>query len=62
MSIENPNVLERIKKIEKRLDEIESRLSSLEKLFHHRTLRPGPPIPPGPMPPGPPPPPEPFRI
>ena len=62
MSIENPNLLEKIKQFEKRLDEIENRLSSLENLFKHPPLRPGHPIPPGPGPTGPPPPPEPFRF
>ena len=62
MSIENPNLLERIKKIEVRLDEIENRILSLETFLNRRPLRPGPPMPPGPTPPGPPKPPEPFRF
>ncbi|MFX1410584.1 MAG: hypothetical protein ACFFA6_09540 [Promethearchaeota archaeon] len=68
MTIENPNLLERIKKIEKRLDDLENRLSSLEKLLNRKPLQPSPrPTPfrpperPGsPGPPGSPP--EPFRF
>ena len=62
MSIENPNLLEKIKIIEKRLDDIENRLTSLEKFFRQPPSRPGPPLPPGPGPHRPPPPPEPFRF
>ncbi len=68
MTIENPNLLERIRKIEKRLDDLENRLSSLERLLNRRPLRsfprpkpyPSPERPGSPGPPGPPP--EPFRF
>ncbi len=62
MSIENPNLLERIKVIEKRLDKIEQLISSIENRFGRFPSRPSPhpgPRPP-PHPPGPPP--EPFRF
>ena len=52
MSIENMNLLERIKKIEERLEKFENRLSSLERFLNRRPLRPGPPMPPGPTPHG----------
>ncbi|TFG02616.1 MAG: hypothetical protein EU539_12955 [Promethearchaeota archaeon] len=62
MSIENPNVLERIKRIEKKLENLENRISYIESIIdreHHRPpLRPQP----GPSPPGPGPRPEPFRF
>ncbi|MFX0022619.1 MAG: hypothetical protein ACFE9S_09845 [Candidatus Hermodarchaeota archaeon] len=68
ISMKDPNILNRIKKIEDRLDRIEERISHIE----HRIGRfPSPPLPkPDPIhpsgpprPPGPPgPPPEPFRI
>jgi hypothetical protein len=68
MTIENPNLLERIRKIEERLNDLEYRLLSLERLLNRRPLRPSPqpkpyPSPERPGPPGPPgPPPEPFRF
>ena len=68
MTIENPNLLERIRKIEKRLDDLDNRLSSLERLLNRKPLRPFPqprpyPSPERPGSPGPPgSPPEPFRF
>ncbi|MFX1320022.1 MAG: hypothetical protein ACFFAQ_00115 [Promethearchaeota archaeon] len=68
MTIENPNLLERIIKIEKRLDDLENRLLSLEKLLNRKPLQPYPrptpyPSPERPGPPGPPgTPPQPFRF
>ena len=62
MTIEEPNIIKRIKSIEERLDKIEDRISSLENKLGRF---PSPPLPrPGPIhPPGPPgPPPEPFRF
>ncbi len=65
MTIEDPNILKRLRVIEERLDKIEQRILGLE----HKIGRfPSPPLPkPGPIhPPGPPdrpgPPPEPFRF
>ncbi len=62
MSLENLNLIERINKIEKRLEDIEKRLFSLENLLKHPPYRPSPLTPPGPIHPGSPFPPEPFRI
>ncbi len=62
MSIENLNLLERLKAIEKRLDQIEQRISSIENRFGRFPPRPNPH--PGSRPPPHPPgtPPEPFRF
>lgn len=65
MSIEDPNILKKMKKIEERLDRIEERLSYIENRLgrfpSHPPPQPGPIPPPGPpSPPGHPP--EPFRI
>ena len=62
MSIENPNLLERIKAIENRLYQIEQRISSIEDRFGRFPPRPKPH--PGSRPPPHPPgtPPEPFRF
>ena len=65
MSIENPDILSRLRVIEKRLDKIESRLLIIENRLSRSPLHPAPS--PDPMrpdrPPGPPgPPPEPFRF
>lgn len=68
MSIENPNLVERIKKVEKRLDDIEKRISNIENRLQRSPLR--PPIYPHPIPPPerperpkpPRPPPEPFKF
>ena len=49
MSLQNPNILERIKRIEERLDMIEKRLLRIEQRIGH-------------IPPSPPPPPEPFKL
>ena len=68
MTIENPNLLERIKKIEEKLGNLEKRVLSLEKLLNRSPFRPLPHPTPNPppepsRPPGPPkPPPEPFRF
>ena len=68
MTIENLNLLERIKKIEEKLENFEKRLLFLEKLLDRRPFRPLPhptpyPPPEPSRPPGPPrPPPEPFRF
>ncbi|MFO8020174.1 MAG: hypothetical protein R6U96_16235 [Promethearchaeia archaeon] len=61
MSRPNPNLMERIKKIEHRLDRIEKRLDRLEKLLKSPSRPPGPSRP-GPKRPGPGKPPEPFRF
>ena len=68
MSIESPNLLERIKKIEKRLDDIEKRISNIENRLERSPLRssiyprpmPHPKRPKPPKPPGHPP--EPFKF
>ncbi len=62
MSINNPNLIERLRSIEDRLERIENRLLSIENLLNRRPI--GPPIPPFPErhPPGPGPKPEPFRF
>jgi len=65
MSIEDPNILKRINKVEERLDRIEERLSFIEnrlgRVPSHPPPHPGPIHPPGsPRPPDHPP--EPFRI
>jgi len=62
MSIENLVLIERIKKIETRLEDIEIRLLSLENLLKHPPYRPSPSIPPGPIRHGSPFPPGPFKI
>jgi hypothetical protein len=62
MSIEDPNLLERIKKIEKRLESLEERLESIEKILNRPMPRPGPMPPPGPLGPRPPGPSDPFRF
>lgn len=65
MSIENPNLLERIIEIEKRLEKIENRLSQIEGKLGRFPPRPAPQPTPfrPPEPPGPPgPPPEPFKF
>lgn len=65
MSVEEPNILRRIKSIEERLDKLEERISFIENRLGpfspHPTPQPGP-IPPS-RPPGPPGPPlDPFRF
>ncbi len=57
MSIQNPNLLERIKTIEERLDSLEKRIAQLERL-----LKRFPSPPPGPQPFKPGEGPEPFRF
>lgn len=61
MSRPNPNLMERIRSIEKRLDRIEKQLDRLEKLLKSPSQPPGPPRP-SPHRPGPGKPPEPFRF
>ncbi|MFW9942000.1 MAG: hypothetical protein ACFFFT_13235 [Candidatus Thorarchaeota archaeon] len=65
MSIEDPNILKRLKEIEQRLDKLEERITLIESRLGRFPPRPSPrpePIYP-PRPPGPPgPPPEPFRF
>ena len=62
MSIEKPNLLDRIQRIEEKLVDIEKRISNIEDQLDRFPLRPPPQ--PGPIrPPGPPgPKPEPFRF
>lgn len=62
MSIQEPNLLDRILKIEKKLEDLEKRISHIENRLDRSPFR--PPTPPGPMPPpGPPgPKPEPFKF
>jgi predicted AAA+ superfamily ATPase len=62
MTVEDPNLLERLKKIEKRLEDLENRLEMLEKYLNRPLPGRGSlpqPRPPGPTPPGPP---DPFRF
>ncbi|MBD3194831.1 MAG: hypothetical protein GF317_07245 [Candidatus Lokiarchaeota archaeon] len=59
MSIENPNVMNRLKKIENKLENLEKRIANIEDLVgkNPKPRRPGPPHPGrGPEPP------EPFRF
>jgi len=61
MSIEDPNILKRIKAIEERLNKLEQRISYIESRLGRFPPRPQPgPIPSPPGPPGPPL--EPFRF
>ena len=62
MSIEKPNLLVRIQRIEEKIIDIENRISNIENRLDRFPLRPPPQ--PGPIrPPGPPgPKPEPFRF
>lgn len=62
MSDIEPNIIEKMNRIESRLDEIEERLKRIENMLGQSPFRPGRPMPPGPMPPGPGPRPEPFRF
>lgn len=49
MSVNNPNIMERLKSIEKRLDSLEKRVSNLEKLLKRNKSSPPnrPPFKPG---------------
>jgi hypothetical protein len=62
MSIETPNVLERIKFIENRLNDFEKRLSYIENLIRKAPYSPHPLPDPRPKPSKPGPMPEPFRF
>ncbi|MHA1272816.1 MAG: hypothetical protein ACTSVV_16075 [Promethearchaeota archaeon] len=62
MSINNPNIMERIVNIEKRLDQIELMLKRILNILEGSPYKPRPPGPPEPFPPGPGPRPEPFRF
>jgi len=60
--MENPNLLERILKMERKLEEIEHRISRLEQVINRAQPRPMPSPEPGPFPQRPGPKPEPFRF